>query len=103
MITLFCGKEQSIHNFTLIVLFFSITLFFSSCKGGDALNGIQSKEPVLFLATNLDGLCGFIDNTGKEVVPCQYEDAYDFSEGLAAVKNKNDLWGFIDETGKEVV
>ncbi len=49
---------------------------------------------------------GFIDNTGKEVIPCIYEDLNYFSEGLAAVKNekkKGGLFGFVDKTGKEII
>lgn len=38
-----------------------------------------------------------------EVVPCKYDGAMDFSEGLAAVCDENYKWGFIDKTGKEVV
>lgn len=52
---------------------------------------------------NADGLYGFIDKTGKQVIPCQYQDVRIFSEGLAAVENANELWGFIDKTGKQVV
>ena len=50
-----------------------------------------------------DGKYGFIDTTGKEVVPCQYDDAsWSFSEGLARVK-KDGKWRYIDTTGKEVI
>ena len=45
---------------------------------------------------------GFIDKTGKEVIPIKYDYAQDFSEGLAKVK-LNNKWGFIDKTGKEVI
>ena len=37
-----------------------------------------------------------------EVVPCQYDQVMDFSEGLAAVC-VNGKWGFIDKTGKVVI
>ena len=45
---------------------------------------------------------GFIDKTGKIVIPCKYENASDFSEGLARVEI-NDMDGFIDKTGKMVI
>ena len=46
---------------------------------------------------------GYFDlNTGKLVINCDYEDAYDFSEGYAAVK-KDGKAGFIDGDGKTVV
>jgi hypothetical protein len=45
---------------------------------------------------------GFIDSTGKEQIPIQFEDAASFSEGLAAVRvdGKN---GFINKEGKMVI
>lgn len=67
---------------------------------------------------------GFIDRTGKEIIPPQYAFAYSFSEGLAIVANISDSnhycewlyalfppdygdngckWGAIDKTGKVVV
>jgi hypothetical protein len=46
------------------------------------------------------GKWGYIDKTGKEVVPCVYDDAYAFHEGLAQVKQAG-KWGYIDTTGKE--
>ncbi len=45
---------------------------------------------------------GFIDKTGRLVIPLIFSDAKDFSEGLAAVQ-QNGKWGFIDKTGKWVI
>lgn len=56
----------------------------------------------------------FISKTGRVVVPAEYKQAADFSEGLAPVSlnskvyfrlshheyNENDKWGYIDTTGK---
>ena len=50
----------------------------------------------------LNGRHGFIDCTGKEIIPLKYDDAKSFREGLAPV-NLNDKWGFIDRTGKEII
>ena len=44
---------------------------------------------------------GFIDWTGKVVIPPKYDNAFDFSEGFAYVI-KNGKGGFIDKTGKEI-
>ncbi|MCE5271963.1 WG repeat-containing protein [bacterium] len=45
---------------------------------------------------------GFIDRTGKLVIPAGYAEARSFSEGLAAVR-VGDKWGFIDRTGRLVI
>ena len=50
----------------------------------------------------LNGKYGFIDETGREVIPCKYDGARTFSEGLARVLLKN-KYGYIDTTGKEVI
>ena len=42
---------------------------------------------------------GFVDLTGKEVIPCRYNRVGRFSEGLAAVDAEG-KWGFIDKGGK---
>ena len=45
---------------------------------------------------------GFIDKTGKEVIALQYEDARDFSNGVAPVK-KDGKWGYINTAGETVL
>ena len=42
---------------------------------------------------------GFIDETGKVVVPTEWDSVSDFHEGIACVK-RGDKLGFIDENGK---
>jgi len=47
---------------------------------------------------------GYVDkSSNRTIIPCQYEKAKDFSEGLAAVQPLYCYWGFIDKTGKEVI
>ena len=48
------------------------------------------------------GKYGYVDTTGKEVVPLKYDYTESFSGGLAGVR-LNGKWGFVDKTGKEVV
>ena len=48
-----------------------------------------------------DGLWGFIDNTGKFILPPMYKDAQQFTNGQALV-NKNNEFIFIDKKGKFV-
>ena len=49
-----------------------------------------------------NGLFGFIDNTGRQIIKINYENALNFSDGLAAVK-KNGKWGFVDCEGNLVI
>lgn len=45
---------------------------------------------------------GFIDVSGKEVIPCVYDDSGEFCEGLAWAK-KGGKYGFIDKSGNVVI
>ena len=57
----------------------------------------------LALVEDDNEMFGFIDKTGKVVIPCQWKDAWPFSEGLAAVQDFDKKWGYIDKTGKVVI
>jgi hypothetical protein len=53
-----------------------------------------------------DGKCGFMDKTGKEVIPPKYDWIGDFSQGLACVLEgdwETGTWGFIDPDGNYVI
>ena len=45
---------------------------------------------------------GYIDRTGKLVIPAEFESASSFSEGLGAI-NQCDQGFFVDKTGKKIV
>jgi len=49
-----------------------------------------------------NGLWGYVDKNGLEVISAQYIDANNFSEGLAAVK-VDGLFGFVDVTAMIVI
>jgi hypothetical protein len=60
---------------------------------------VQTEEPKLFRVQK-DGKVGFIDNTGKVVIPITLSiDTGNFLEGLAPVKTDSGVWEYIDETG----
>jgi hypothetical protein len=88
-----------------------------------AANVEQTPKTAKLLRVQVDGKIGFIDGTGKIVIPTQYESMGEFSEGLASVcvgecstehilgyryddnYKKIDVeqsfkYGFIDESGK---
>ncbi len=46
--------------------------------------------------------CGYIDKNSKEVIPCLYDDAEDFSEGLAIVELKGKKY-YIDINGNKII
>lgn len=50
-------------------------------------------------AVQSGGQWGFIDMTGKFVIPPSYEAARSFSQGLAPVR-RDGLWGYIDTGGR---
>ncbi|MBF0500215.1 MAG: WG repeat-containing protein [Candidatus Riflebacteria bacterium] len=67
----------------------------------DGITGVgYPKEGFCWFKTR--GKFGFIDSKGNIAVKPIYDNAWDFSSGLAGVK-KGDKWGFIDITGKEVI
>ncbi|MDR1056954.1 MAG: WG repeat-containing protein [Prevotellaceae bacterium] len=51
---------------------------------------------------SLNGKYGYIDKTGKRVIPLKYQEAGDFHEGLALVKLDGKC-GYIDKAGNAVV
>ena len=46
---------------------------------------------------------GYIDHSGKWVIPRSFVAADDFHEGLAAVTGKDGTWGYIDKAGEFVI
>ena len=62
--------------------------------------GAAEDDDIWFIREN--GKFGFIDRTGKTVIPCIYENTWGFTEGLAGVKLNGKL-GFIDKKGKMVI
>ena len=59
----------------------------------------------LALVKNIKGKYGFIDKTGKLVIPCRWNFVhfFPFSDGLAAVADEQKNWGYIDKTGKLMI
>lgn len=57
-----------------------------------------------YAAVCKNGKWGYIDKTGREVIPCQYDWANPFHEGLASVLTSyGSGYGFIDTLGREVI
>jgi hypothetical protein len=63
---------------------------------------INSYGQLLIAKEGSNSKWGFVDKTGKEVIPFKYDAIGKFSEGLCAVRF-DWYWGFVDFTGKEVI
>jgi hypothetical protein len=64
----------------------------------DGLAMVEIKRP-----DEVDGHRGYIDHTGKLVIPLRFRSGSEFSEGLAAVENNRRKWGYINRQGKWVI
>ena len=62
----------------------------------------ELSKLVLIPIVNKKGKWGYVDAENNEVIPCKYDDAFQFCNGLAKVK-LGGKWGFIDKEDNEVV
>ena len=78
-----------------------------------AVNGLGEKmvcieldelivKKLYLVRVRRNGKYGYVDKSGHEVIPCKYDYAGNFREGLAIVE-KDDKSGFIDKEGREVI
>lgn len=64
---------------------------------------VDDFSECMALVKNNNGY-GYINSQGVEIIPCQYEQASNFKEGVAAVLKKDvEKWGFIDKAGNETL
>lgn len=77
-------------KFLIQAFFFAATAIVLSCS---------NKEDSGLLAYFDGDEWGFIDLEGKIVINPQFQQAYNFSEGLALTQNSEGLYGFIDGEG----
>ncbi len=54
-----------------------------------------------YITSEKSGIMGYIDQTGKEIIPIKYEDGKNFVKGIAPVK-LNGKWGYIDKRGNQI-
>ena len=69
--------------------------------GLDIPNAVYFFDEGLVCVENEDGLWGFLDEDGREVIPCQWDDPAWFYGGLAEVQ-KDGKMAYIDREGKVV-
>lgn len=58
------------------------------------------SEGMILVQDDLSEKYGYIDRYGKLIIPYQYNEAANFSNGLALVKNDRNQYEYIDKTGK---
>jgi len=89
-------KRLNLRKMAAGVAFLAVVTMFSGYLNGQNLVPNQKKDK-----------WGYVNETEKVVVKHKYDEAREFSEGVAAVmlKDKSGLekWGFIDNLGKEVI
>ena len=87
--------------FSLILIISALILPMNACANNkeEEIYLFDSKGEGLLAVKHEDGEWGFINKKGKEVIKCKYDDAYPFSNGLAAVCDGGD-WIYIDSKGK---
>lgn len=99
-------RPQSITDFLALLSTEAVTAEVQPADGDtiiehhadDSTELYDTSLPDLIPIVDKYGKWGFIDKNGKEVIPCKYDDASGFSEGLAQVK-KNGKWEFINKYG----
>lgn len=112
------GRELTPFIYSLIYQFeYDINVTTVNKSGKWALLDKTGKELTLFKYDKLEepyyysdglikmevgGKIGFVDYSGKEVVPPYFAEAGDFSEDLCAVRSGS-KWGYIDKKGNNVI
>ena len=87
-----CARTLRIISVCAAAAVFLLMLLFAPLAFG-------SSDGATLLPIVRDGRYGFANTEGEVVIPCQWEYAAPFHEGLALVINDENLCGFIDTTG----
>lgn len=80
---------------SLLFLAAATVISFSSCT--------TETDNVKLFPIKAGDKWGYVDNKGQYVINSQFDDAFNFSEGLALFKSTDGKFGFIGEDGKYVV
>ncbi|GIV39481.1 MAG: hypothetical protein KatS3mg033_1281 [Thermonema sp.] len=69
--------------------------------------GYETAEPfdstLHWAKVKKNGLWGYIDRQGKEIIPIEFKAIWAFRNGIAPACNKQGKWGLIDSLGNEVL
>jgi len=87
-----------IKNISAILFFLSLIIFLPEYVRP------QEKSSDSLFKIKVNGKYGFIDKTGKIVIPPQFQGVDDFSEGLAKIYVGGEFdTAYIDETGRTII
>ena len=79
-----------------------ITEYVEGTKSDKAIE-IYNFSEGLACVKKPNGLYGYINKLGEEVIPCIYTSTDDFSEGLAGVVDQDNNLFYIDKQGTKVL
>ncbi len=72
-------------------------------KDGEITNNTEVYPKLKLYSINQEDKWGFVDNTGKIIVPCEYDIVTELNEyGFAGIY-KDGKWGIVNEKGKIIV
>ncbi len=88
----------------LLLLFLVVTLIclFHTAMADEGFLRIESFSEGLAAVQNMERRWGYIDKTGTLVIPCEWEEAKEFKDGIARIK-KDDKYGWINTSGQLVI
>ena len=89
----------------IVILVGGLFAFFKFIKpniASDTSSNTKEEAIAMLIPYRKGDKWGYCDWNKKIVIPIQYDDAYVFSEGLAAVEI-NGKWGYIDKKGNMVI
>lgn len=86
---------------TLVLLVLMMCVFGGTLAEENYLK-IGSFSEGMAAVQNSEGLWGYIDGSGEIVIPCEWEDAGEFKDGIASVR-KDWKYGCINTSGQLVI
>ncbi|MFK7935714.1 MAG: WG repeat-containing protein [Saprospiraceae bacterium] len=87
-------------TFLLFIIIFFITP--SGCAQKESNLLAVKQETVSVVCVQKGDKFGFLDDNGKEIIPCEFDADSSFSEGWVALK-KGKNWAYYDTSGRKVL
>ena len=86
----------------VMILIIALTSSYTAGVADNAYIKIEAFSEGLAAVQNSDGLWGYVDKTGKVVIPCEWEKAGDFNNGIASVR-RDRKYGCINTFGQIII